>query len=243
MQEPTKIIKSFQTSKELEDTIIALLIEEFKKPGLILLPTGNTFEERIYKEVNKYFSLQNHELLNSQTQERQKVDSDLRISHLDELLDASRNTFSTQLINSLPSVIEQLSEDFFAINIDEIEAYDRFIFRAGGPRLIFLGLGADPSIAHVAFIGEEYINSSTAIVTLSEATAKMHNCTQALTVGTDIFKSNNLERIIIVAKGNGKAQSIEAGFKDPDTGLGYLLKHHRSKITIYADFQALSELD
>ena len=105
--------------------------------------------------------------------------------------------------------------------------------------MIFAGLGPDPGTAHIAFIGEDFINSSTAIVNLSEKARETYNCSTAITIGTDIFRSANLEKIIIVAKGTDKSSSLKAGFQDPDTGLGYIIKHHKNKVQIFADQGAL----
>jgi len=232
------LIKSFQTLQELEDTIAELIITEMQQPGLILLPVGNTFENRIYNLVNKHFAL---EIDNLKTL-HQKVNAKLRLSHLDELIDGDAQRFSKKLRFALANIIEQIADNFYAFDVDDIDAFDKFIKADGGPRVIFLGLGKDPENAHVAFIGEEYLNSDTAIVNLAPSTAEALKCKQGLTIGTDIFKSSNLEKIIVVASGKSKSEALESAFHDPDTGLGYLIAHHSSKLSIYADYEALSQI-
>ena len=91
----------------------------------------------------------------------------------------------------------------------------------------------------MAFIGEDYINTTTAVVDLSSMAALEHNCSRAVTMGTDIFTYANLEAIIVVAKGESKTDPLQAAFADADTGLGYLIKHHTDKLKIYTDHQVL----
>ncbi len=232
--ETSLLVKSFDSTKELDAFIADLMITEFQKPGLILLPVGNTFEAAdlynpgIYPTVNNYF------------QER-KPHPELKLSHLDELIDAKRTSFSSRLRENLPDLINQMDDRFYAIDIDDIESFNRFVKQSGGPRLIFAGLGTDPNTAHIAFIGEDYINTVTAEVELSSMAATDHNCSRAVTIGTDIFAYNNLESIIVVAKGGSKADPLQAAFSDPDTGLGYLIQHHPDKLKIYTDHQVVSK--
>ena len=143
--------------------------------------------------------------------------------------------FSETLRSTLAEPIKQCGNNFYAIDVNNPEGFDRFIKSGSGPRVIFAGLGPDPGTAHIAFIGEDFINSSTAIVNLSQKAKETYNCQTAITIGTDIFRSAKLEKIVIVAKGEDKALSLQAGFQDPDTGLGYIIKHHKNKIQIFAD--------
>lgn len=220
----TNIIQSFQTSYELDNFIASLLLREFAKAGLILLPTGTTFSKRIYPLVNDYL---------------EDINPELQVSHLDDLMNGQ---FARELKENLPKLISKLGDKFFAMDFFNPSTFDDFVKSNSGPRLILMGLGLDPEIAHIAFIGEEYINSQTSIVTLSSNTAKQYSASKAITIGTDIFAFANLEQIIIVVKGLNKAKSLKTGFTDPDTGLGYLLKHYSHKTTIYADYAALSDL-
>ncbi len=247
------LIKSFDSTRELDAFIADLMITEFQKPGLILLPVGNTFEAAdlynpgIYPSVNNYFKLannifyddKNHEAI--EKSQRSKPHSELKISHLDELIDAKKTTFSSRLKENLPDLIEQLGDRFYAIDIANIDKFDRFVKQCGGPRIIFAGLGTDPSTAHIAFIGEDYINTATAEVELSTMAAADHNCSRAVTIGTDIFTYANLESIIVVAKGESKTDPLQAALTDPDTGLGYLIQHHSDKLRIYTDHQVVSK--
>lgn len=241
-----KIIKAFNSARELDDFIASFLIQEFSKPGLVLLPVGKTFEEGIYPKVNDYFKLSENKFHDGKeelykTQDHQ-ANPDLYISHLDELINEKKNSFSNRLKSSLPNLIKNLDDRFYAIDIDDIESFERFIRRAGGPRLIILGLGANPDTAHVGFMGEEYINTATTEVTLSESAAKEHNCPTAITIGADIFQAHSLEAIIVVAKGKSKALSLKAAFGDADSGLGYLIHKHSDKLKIYTDHEAIQGL-
>lgn len=247
----SSLVRSFDSTKELDAFIVELMITEFQKPGLVLLPVGNTFEAAdlynpgIYPKVNDYFKLventfydaNDNEAINQQ--QRHKPHPGLKISHLDELIDNRRTTFSSRLKQNLPDLIDQLEDSFYAINIDDIEGFNRFVKQCGGPRVIFAGLGTDPSTAHVAFIGEDYINTTTAVVELSSMASLEHNCSRAVTIGTDIFNYASLESIIVVAKGESKTDPLQAAFSDADTGLGYLIKHHANKLKIYTDHQVM----
>lgn len=243
-----KLIKSFKTSQELDDNIASILISEFQKPGLVMLPVGSTFEKGIYPKVNEFFAFEEYELRDTKNQDsvfvkkNHKVSKGLSITHLDELANEEKNKFSSSLKRSLSNVLNQVGERFFEIDIENIKTFDSFINNLGGPRLIVLGLGSDPAIAHVAFIGEEFLNTVTAKVKLSKKVAKIHGVEEAVTIGTDIFKSNNLEQIIVVVKGKSKAESLAAAYKDPDTGLGFLIAYHFDKLKIYADDEALVAL-
>lgn len=245
--EPSQLIKSFETCQELDEVVAELLINEFQKPGLILLPVGSTFEQGIYPKVNEYFKYEEIELRDTENQDpifnekHHLVSKDLKLTHLDEVIDKDSDKFATALKNSLPNVISQVKENFYEIDTEDVDAFDKFIKLGGGPRLIVFGLGSDPEIAHVAFIGEEFINSTTAQVKLSETLAKKLKSESAITIGTDIFKSANLERIIVVAKGKNKAKSLANAFNDPDTGLGYIIKNYSEKLKIYADHTALAD--
>ena len=244
--DPTSIIKSFKTTQSLDETVAMELIKEFQKPGLILLPVGSTFEKGIYPIVNEYFSYEEYELRDTKNQDlvyaqkHKQVHPELKLSHLDELITEENKTiFSSVIRKSLKSVIDQVAENFYGIDVEDILSFDRFVSRGGGPRVIVLGLGGDPEIAHVAFIAEEFLNTTTAKVKLSAAVAKDHRCEEAITIGTDIFKSGQLKRIILAVKGESKAAALAAAFKDPDTGLGYLIKNYPDKLEIFADEAAL----
>ena len=234
------IIKDFSTTSQLNQAVASMMIDEFQKPGLILLPLGKTFEEGIYPLVNEHFSYERinaRDLINSQDtviQKSHSIHPELKLSHLDELIEGNV-IFSETLRSTLAEPIKQCGNNFYAIDVNNPEGFDRFIKSGSGPRVIFAGLGPDPGTAHIAFIGEDFINSSTAIVNLSQKAKETYNCQTAITIGTDIFRSAKLEKIIIVAKGEDKALSLQAGFQDPDTGLGYIIKHHKNKIQIFAD--------
>ncbi len=227
-------IHNAQTSFELDRTICSLLLEDFSKPGLVILPVGKTYEEGIYSLVNE--SLIGRDDI---------VHPGLHISHLDELvLDEATEikSFATNLKEALPELMSKLKNNFYEIDIKKPEAYQHFLNIQAGARAIYLGLGADPSTAHVAFIGEEYLNREISEVFLSEATSKKLGVEKAVTVGTDIFESSSLERIILTIKGTDKVPSFLAALEDNDTGLGYLLENHLAKLEIYSDHEFAQEL-
>lgn len=237
-----ELIIDFHTTADLNKELARLLILEFAKPGLILAPVGSTFEKGIYPLVNKHFQEKLDDIergLNRET----GINPELKISQVDEII-APKNfeKFSDKLYKALPSVLKHIQERFFEIDTDDFMPFDRFIKSGGGPRLIFLGIGGDPSRAHVAYIGEEYINSETRVVELSKEEKLKQKVAKAVTIGTDIFNSVNLESIIVVAKGLDKAEALKAAFEDEDTGLGYLIKHHSNKLKIYADAESIALL-
>ncbi|MDD9898356.1 MAG: hypothetical protein OXU45_05070 [Candidatus Melainabacteria bacterium] len=242
-----ELIQSFDTTKELDQFIANLLIEEMQKPGLVMLPVGKTFEDGIYPQVNHYFSEDENRLRDEKDgsdiyrEQHYQVHPQLSLTHLDELIDA-KTSFGDRLASELKELVNQCGDRFYKINPDDIPNFERFIRSARGPRLIVLGLGADPNTAHVAFIGEDYINSSIDRVELTEALAAEHGCKQAVTIGTDIFRMPSIEAIIVVAKGKNKAKALAAAFDDPDTGLGYLIKYHADKLKIYTDQDAIFNL-
>lgn len=242
-----KLIQSFNSSQELDQFIINLLIEEFKKPGLVMLPVGKTFEETIYPQVNQYFTEDENRLRSEQDgsdiyrEQHHQVNPGLKLTHLDELIGA-KTSFGKRLANDLAEVVNQSGDNFYRINPDDIQQFERFIRASQGPRLIVLGLGADPHAAHVAFIGEDYINTSIDRIQLTAALAAEHGCKEAVTIGTDIFRMPSIEQIIVVVKGCDKAESLAIAFEDPDTGLGYLIANHSDKLKIYTDQDALFNL-
>ncbi len=246
----SQFIKSFFLAKEVDDFVVNLLFQEFKKPGLILLPSGNTFEETIYPRVDSMFAIDELNTFNSSSQEinkkeiRHKVNPGLTISHIDELIPESeidiKNKFAKAIKSKLPNLINQISGKFIAINVNDIEAFDKFLRQGGGPRLIFAGLGKNPEHAHFAFIGEDFINSQTCEIELSTEMKKEHKVSKAITIGTDILASTNLEKIYVVVKGEAKAAALKAALEDDTTGLGYVIANHASKLCILADKEALS---
>lgn len=227
-------IHNSQTSIELDKTVCSLLLEDFSKPGLVILPVGKTYEEGIYTLVNENLIGKNN-----------LVHPKLYISHLDELVlkeDTQRKNFATNLKEALPELISKLKNEFYEIDIKNPEAYQQFLNIHSGARAIYLGLGADPSTAHIAFIGEEYLNREISEIFLSETTAEKLSVEKAVTVGTDIFESSSLERIILTIKGASKVDSFLAALIDNDTGLGYLLEKHLTKLEIYTDHEFAQEL-
>ena len=142
----------------------------------------------------------------------------------------------------MPNVINQLGERFIPINIDSTIDHERAMQLNGGPKMIIFGLGADPIYSHVAFIGEEYVNATARVISLSEPVAIKHQCHQAYTIGVDIFNAPNLQKIVVVAKGAEKVDSIKRAFEDDDTGLGYLIKHHSDKLRIFIDHEIAQAL-
>lgn len=247
-----KLITSFDTVKQLDEFVASLLIEELQKPGLVLLPVGNTFvgaserSQGIYPLVNDYFAETDNRLYGSNEnqeiykQQQHHVHPELKLSHLDELA-GSQSSFASQLETQLSNVVKQCSS-FYRIDTEDISGFEKYIRMAGGPRLIVLGLGADPNTAHVAFMGEEYINSSIERIKLTDALAAIHGTDSAITIGTDLFRMASVESIIVVAKGRSKAKSLAAAFEDPDTGLGYLIAHCAGTLQIYTDQDAVFEL-
>ena len=231
------IIVKFDTAPDLDKFIAYQLIEEFQKEGLILLAAGNTFEKSIYSLVNKYFF---------DDQNKAKIHSGLRLSHIDEVIsNKAQGKFSTNIkaaLVNLDSPSFNVEENFYSIDTREPEAFDRFIKSQKGPRLIYMGLGSNPDIAHVAYIGEEYINSCTTKVKLSSHEAQKQQCSEAISIGTDIFEYPSIEELRIIVQGYNKAESLKAAFQNPDTGLGYLLEEHFNKVKIYCDHAALSSI-
>lgn len=245
----TDLIKSYRLVSELDEAVASLLIEDFQKEGLVLLPAGNTFEKGIYPLVNDYFSIEGFKTLSTDEQrdvfnhQQRKVHDNLRLSHLDELCDEGKeNTFSSQIKASMSEVFKQVGENFYPINIKSAKDFELYLSQGGGPRKIYFGLGADPANAHVAFIGEEFINSTVTRINLSESASDVLECKEALTIGTDVFDSTNLERIVVVAKGSNKAESLKASFSDSETGLGFLIENYSNKLEIHADFEAMDLL-
>ena len=244
----TSFIKSFFLEKELDDFVVNLIFEEFQKPGLILLPSGNTFEKSIYPRVDELFSQEEYNTFDSRVQDtkthskQNQVNKDLKLSHLDELIPTQItqgvHLFANAIKESLPNVMSQLSEDFYEIDIKDSQAFFDYL-RLNAPRVMFMGLGSDPVHAHVAFIGEEFINTDISKITLSEALQETHQAKHAITIGTDLFQSNSLEHIYVVAKGETKAESIQAALEDDTTGLGYLIANHKDKLSVFADNEAL----
>lgn len=244
----TKLIQDFTSADELNKTLASIFINEFQEPGLILLPVGKTFEEGIYPLVDEHFKLESIEFREDSKEQvfkdqQNHIHKNLYLSHIDELITPEKNIFSQRLVKSLPNTIEQAQERFHPIDIDDYQEFDRFVRLQGGPRIIFMGLGEDDSTAHVAFIGEDFLNTTTTIVTLSPKTSANSKCERAVTIGTDIFKFPSIEALIVVAKGKSKAESLRNAFEDPDTGLGFLIENHADKLKIYADKEAMTLLE
>ena len=199
------------------------------------MPTGATFENKIYPLVNQYYEGKT-ELLHPE----------LYLTHLDELITEDESKLFAKAIESkLSNIVEALGDRFHPITISHaaykakdykktIQEYDRFVRQHQGPRLIYAGLGPDPKRAHIAFIGEEFINTTTEVIKLSREQKSKTSIEQAITVGTEIFASANLEEVRVVAIGENKTPSLKAGFEDPDTGLGWLISQG-SKPQIYTN--------
>ena len=246
------IIKSFFLEKELDDYVINLLYQEFLKPGLILLPSGNTFEQNIYPQLDSIFSSTEFQTFNPKAQDtkihqlKKKTNSGLMLSHLDELIpdeaSGDKHRFANAIKFKIPNILFQLKIIFKEIDINDTEGFRQYL-KSTGPRLIFAGLGADPNHSHFAFIGEEFINTETTKITLSEKIQEVHNCKEAITIGTDILKLNSLEKIYVVVKGASKAESLKAAFEDDTTGLGYVIANHADKLCIITDSKALELID
>lgn len=246
------IIKSFFLEKELDDFVVNLLYEEFAKPGLILLPSGNTFEKNIYPQLDSLYSSTEFQTFSASEQDtkshqaKKKTHPDLILSHLDELVPDEnldqKHQFAKAIKFTIPNILFQLKNVFHEIDIDKPEEFSQFL-RATGPRVIFAGLGADPLHAHFAFIGEEFINTEVTKITLSKKVQEAHGCKQALTIGTDVLELNSIEKIYVVAKGETKAESLKIAFEDDTTGLGYVIANHAEKLCIIADSKALELLD
>lgn len=253
---PLSKIKNFQvfdSSEGLDDFVVKLMMEDFSSSGLVLLPAGGTFEEGIYPKLNDYFS-------------SNSPHPELRLSHLDERVSMDKNHLLGEAIrSSLPALCSSKQEFLFidkllfaqksrGVNLDAIantlEKFDSSIKSDGGPKSIYGGLGKDPKIAHFAFIGEEGINKTTAHIKLSPSAqlkSEKGDAVEAITIGTDIVSSPNLQNIYVVMKGNGKATSLKAAVEDskkdsPTTGLGWIIKHHPEKLNILADKPAVSKL-
>ncbi|MCH2226955.1 MAG: hypothetical protein MK033_04200 [Candidatus Caenarcaniphilales bacterium] len=238
---PEEIIQKIhnaQTSRELEEMVFSLLVEDISKPGLVILPVGGTYEAGIYPRLNQ-------ELL-----EREDIiHPELYLSHLDELIieessngeKTSIKSFSETLEASLSNLCPKLGDRFYKIDTEDLNSFQHFINIRAGARAIYLGLGENPESAHVAFIGEEYVNREIVEVELTESCAEKLGVTKAVTVGTDIFSSAGLERIVLTISGAHKVASFMAAIENIDTGLGYLLEHHLDKLGIYCDHEFAAE--
>lgn len=246
------IIKSFFLEEELDEYVVNLLYEEFAKPGLILLPSGNTFEANIYPKLDSLYGSTEFQTFNPKDQDtkshqtKKRTHAGLILSHLDELVpdedSGEKHSFAKAIKFKIPNILFQLTNIFKEIDIDKAEEFSQYL-KTTGPRVIFAGLGADPELAHFAFIGEEFINTEVAKINLSPAVKEAHGCTQALTIGTDTLELNSIEQIYVVVKGQKKAESLKAAFEDDSTGLGYVIANHSNKLTIIADSKALELID
>jgi len=206
-------LETYADSRELDKAVAIELINEFKQPGLILLPAGKTFEQ-IYKHVNDYFK-NNPSVLSPE----------LRLSHLDELIVPNTSyieleanprpddpRFSVAIRRALSAVVERTG--FFSVDTADLRSYETELYQGGGPRRIYMGLGADPNIGHVAFIGEGgYLNSDITKVPLQGTDVRSayryqdRVIREAVTIGTDLFVQTNAE-LIVVAKGANKQASF-----------------------------------
>lgn len=235
-EEILKRITNFATRKELEDHLVTELLADIAQPGLLLLPVGATYEEGIYSKLNEELYAKDD-----------LIHPKLVVSHLDELIletsaveeDSSLikkpTLFSEILKNSLPNLVDKLGDRFYSIDPNHPEDFERFIHQRGGARVIYLGLGADPSTAHVAFIGEDYINREISTVELAELSSSKLGVRQAVTIGTDVFKTPSLTKIVITIIGEEKTEAFKAAMENPDTGLGYLLSNHLENLHIFCD--------
>lgn len=235
-EEILKRITNFSTRKELEDHLVTELLADIAQPGLLLLPVGATYEEGIYSKLNEELYAKDD-----------LIHPKLVVSHLDELIletsaveeDSSLikkpTLFSEILKNSLPNLVDKLGDRFYSIDPNHPEDFERFIHQRGGARVIYLGLGADPSTAHVAFIGEDYINREISTVELAELSSSKLGVRQAVTIGTDVFKTPSLTKIVITIIGEEKTEAFKAAMENPDTGLGYLLSNHLENLHIFCD--------
>lgn len=237
-------IEIFDSQIKLDNTVVNEMLATFKKPGLVLLSAGRTFEEGIYSKINDYYNCA------STKEKKDFVHPELIVSHVDErVTEEDQLLFSKSIQNQLPFLSDQFKpikmnsvfEDDF-INEDQlqnsIKDFDALIKANGGPKTIYLGLGEDPSIAHIAYIGEEGINPTTQRVSLSKGLREKFKIKNAITIGVDIFDSVNLEKIVLVIKGFHKARSLKASFENPNTGFGFLMEHYPEKLHIYADINA-----
>jgi 6-phosphogluconolactonase/glucosamine-6-phosphate isomerase/deaminase len=243
MNKAQDIIKDFFLKTELEDFVANLLFEEFLQPGLILLPSGNTFEESIYPKVNDFFAETQFQAFNVATQEtktkeiKKQVHPQLKLSHLDELVTENNSKPFAEAIQK--KLFNICKNNFTEIDTKRLEDFDEFL-KSNGPRVIVAGLGQDAQNAHFAFIGEEFINSETCKINLSQEMQAKHHCQEAVTIGTDILEHPNLEKIYVVISGEDKALSLKNAFADDTTGLGYVIAKHSDKLTIFADAKSLS---
>ena len=246
--DPQSIIKSFLLPEEVDTYVIELIYEEFMKAGLILLPSGKTFEANIYPKLDSMFSALKYQTFNTELQDtkshetKKSIHPGLKLSHLDELIPgqalSDKHYFAKAITGALPNICSQLEEEFYRIDIDKVDAFQTYL-RTNNLRVIFAGLGSDEAYAHFAFIGEEFINTETTEVTLSEKMQEAHKVTKAVTIGTDVLAYNSLEKIYVVVKGEAKAKALKVAFEDDTTGLGYVIANHSDKLCIIADQAAL----
>jgi hypothetical protein len=218
----TDNIHNYDSLKELEEQLAAEIIQDLSRPGSILLPVGNTYKE-IFKKINAHF----RDLNNSPHQQA-------FLSHVDELYPNQSHSFSAELEADLSELVKKLDTRFIKIDPAQPAKFEKFI-QDKPPKKIYLGLGKNPENAHLAFIGESYVNNSAAIVELSKEVKEQFKVEQAYTIGTDIFKTKSLVAIIVVAIGKAKAESILYGHSNDETGLGYVFKHYADILQLRID--------
>lgn len=131
MNKAQDIIKDFFLKTELEDFVANLLFEEFLKPGLILLPSGNTFEESIYPKVNDFFAETQFQAFNVATQEtktkeiKKQVHPKLKLSHLDELVTENNSKPFAEAIQT--KLFNICQNNFTEIDTRRLEDFDEFL--------------------------------------------------------------------------------------------------------------------
>ncbi len=209
----------FQSTGGLDQAVSQMLAKEIMKPGLIILPADSTHGDEEGKPKGQIYSK-----LNDQIKNGLQVNSNLKVTHMDELdlgADKLKNEgFAHSLKGWLPNLVQKLDSRFNTLNPQDISAYDAFIEEAGGPRVIVGGVGAEVP-PHIAYIGEEQdsksepvINQETKKIELREEEAKRRGVKHAATMGMGEFEKDSLEKVIITAKGERKAASIKYALKE-----------------------------
>ncbi len=215
------LINVFNNPAELNQTVAQQLIPEFKKPGLIILPADSTHghetgrpDGEIYKFVNQHFATN-------------QPHAKLRVTHMDEL--GSKQVkdstviperFSDKIKQWLPNITGTIHERFLPINPNDLTAYKTFVESSGGARVIVGGVGKDVP-PHIAYIGEAtnlqgkpVINNVPASIKLRDGEAERRGVTHAVTMGMSFFNSENLEKVVITAKGEPKAKAVLYALRD-----------------------------
>lgn len=189
-----------------------------------------------------------------------RISPDLYLKNLDELdpksiIDKKRifpngkpyEPFRDIIVNDLDFPIQQIGARWKPLNPNKPERYILEMPKKRLPSFAFVGLGAGPKGAHVAYFGEDgNIFETTTRIKLGEEEAQRRNVTHAFSMGADSLLK--IDHITVTVKESRKMASLIAAFEDaqqpgpPKTGLGWLIRHRSEHINIVADIEAARAL-